>query len=123
MAFEHYSFVLTEIAEADIEDALDYIANELYNSEAASCFADELDEKLDEICKTPKVGRPVHNPYLKRDDVRRVLVKNYIAYYLIDENAEKIVILRVVYNKRDQDLPDGLNNVRNMGVVNKSQQS
>ena len=26
-------------------------------------------------------------------------------------------------NKRDQDLPDGLNNVRNMGVVNKSQQS
>jgi transposase len=43
-----------------------------------------LEKKLEEICKAPKAGRPVHNPYLKRDDVRRVLVKNYIAYYLID---------------------------------------
>ena len=33
---------------------------------------------------------------------RRVLVKNYIAYYLIDEEEENIVVLRVVYNRRDQ---------------------
>ena len=50
-----------------------------------------------------KAGRPVHNPYLKRDDVRRVLVKNYIAYYLIDEEEANIVVLRVVYSRRDQD--------------------
>ena len=62
-----------------------------------------LEEKLEEICKAPKTGRPVHNPYLKRDDVRRVLVKNYIAYYLIDEEEENIVVLRVVYSRRDQD--------------------
>ena len=103
MASEHYSYILTEIAEADVDEAFDYIANELYNPDAASAFANELDEKLEEICKTPKTGRLVHNPYLKQHDVRRVLVKNYIAYYLIDEDAEKIVVLRVVYNKRDQD--------------------
>lgn len=58
---------------------------------------------MEEVCKTPKAGRPVHNPYLKRDDIRRVLVKNYTAYYLIDEKKENIVVLRVVYNRRDQD--------------------
>lgn len=103
MASERYSYVLTEIAETDVEEILDYIAYELSNPQAASDFADELDEKLEEICLTPKAGRPVHNPYLKRDDVRRVLVKNYIAYYLIDRKAEKIVVLRIVYNGRDQD--------------------
>lgn len=103
MASERYSYVLTEIAETDVEEILDYIAYELSNPQAASDFADALDEKLEEICLTPKVGRPVHNPYLKRDDVRRVLVKNYIAYYLIDRKAEKIVVLRIVYNGRDQD--------------------
>lgn len=82
MASERYSYVLTEIAETDVEEILDYIAYELSNPQAASDFADALDEKLEEICLTPKAGRPVHNPYLKRDDVRRVLVKNYIAYYL-----------------------------------------
>ena len=103
MASERYNYVLTESAEADVDEAFDYIANELVNPDAASAFADELEEKPEEICKTPKAGRPVHNPYLKRDDVRRVLVKNYIAYYLIDEEKENIVVLRVIYNRRDQD--------------------
>ena len=102
MASDRYNYVLTESAEADIDDAFDNIANELVNPDAASAFADELEEKLEEICKTPKAGRPIHNPYLKRDDVRRVLVKNNIAYYLIDEEKENIVVLRVVYNHRDQ---------------------
>lgn len=103
MISERYSYLLTEIAETDVEDAFDYISNKLLNPEAASAFADELENKLEEICKTPKSGRPVNNPYLKRDDIRRVLIKNYIAYYLIDDARAKIVILRVVYNRRDQD--------------------
>ena len=103
MASDRYDYVLTESAEADIDEAFDYIANELSNPDAASAFADELEEKLEEICKTPKAGRPVHNPYLRRDDVRRILVKNYIAYYLIDEEAKKIAVLRVIYSRRDQD--------------------
>lgn len=103
MASDRYNYVLTESAEADIDEVFDYIAGELVNPDAASAFADELEEKLEEICKTPKAGRPVHNPYLKRDDVRRVLVKNYIAYYLIDEEKANIVVLRVVYSRRDQD--------------------
>ena len=103
MASNRYDYVLTESAEADVDEALDYIANELMNPNAASNFADELEEKLEEICKAPKTGRPINNPYLKRDDIRRVLVKNYVAYYLVDEAEEKIVILRVVYNRRNQD--------------------
>ena len=100
---DRYNYVLTEIAEADIDEAFDYIANEPVNPDAASAFADKPEEKLEEIYKTPKAGRPIHNPYLKRDDVRRVLVKNYITYYLIDEEKENIVVLRVVYNRRDHD--------------------
>ena len=103
MASDRYNYVLTESAEADIDEAFDYIAHELVNPDAASAFADELEVKLEEICKTPKAGRLVYNPYLKRDDIRRVLVKNYIAYCLIDEDEAKIVVLRVVYNRRDQD--------------------
>ncbi len=103
MASDQYSYVLTETADADIEAAFDYMANELSNPEAASSFTDELVEKLEELCRTPKSGRPVQNPYLKRDGIRRVLVKNYIAYYLIDDAEMKIVVLRVVYNRRDQD--------------------
>ena len=43
MASDCYNYVLTESAEADIDEALDYIANELVNPDAASAFADELE--------------------------------------------------------------------------------
>lgn len=87
MASDRYNYVLTEIVDSDVDEAFDHIANDPVNPDAASVFADELEKKLEEICKAPKTGRPVHNPYLKSDDVRRVLVKNYIAYYLIQALA------------------------------------
>ena len=97
-----YDYVLTEVAEADIDNIFEYIAVDLANPDAASDFADELEEKLDELCKTPKSGRLVENDFLKRDDIRRILVGNYIAYYVIDDEKKQIVVLRVVYSKRDQ---------------------
>ena len=54
MASDRYNYVLTESAEADIDEAFDYIVGDLVNPDAASAFADELEEKLEEICKTPK---------------------------------------------------------------------
>ena len=103
MAFKKYDYVFTEIAEDDIDQALSYITEELLNTQAAEEFADELETKLDEICKNPKNGRIVENEFLKRDDVRRFLVKNYTVYYIINEEDSKVIVLRVVYGKRDQD--------------------
>ena len=75
-----YTWLLTETAETDIDDALSYIAEVLHNPEAASAFADKLENSLDTLCKAPKNGHLVENEYLRRDDVRRILVDNYIAY-------------------------------------------
>ena len=103
MAYEQYSYVLTETALNDLDETYEYIAVDLANPNAAGGFADELEEKLTEICKAPRNGRPVINPYLKRKDIRRFLVKNYIGYYLVDEDTGTIVVLRIVYGKRNQD--------------------
>lgn len=102
MVFEKYDYDFTETAEADIDEIFSYIEDDLSNPDAAAALADSLEDKLDEICRNPKAGRPVENPFLKRDDVRRFLVENYIAYYIIDDEKARIVILRVVYGKRDQ---------------------
>ena len=39
MASDRYNYVLTESAEADIDEAFDYIAGELVNPDAASACA------------------------------------------------------------------------------------
>ncbi|NEX00436.1 Plasmid stabilization system protein ParE [Pseudobutyrivibrio sp. NOR37] len=102
MAFKKYNYALTEIAAYDVDEVISYIQEELSNPEAAISFADELEEKLEDICKNPKNGRLVENEFLRRDDVRRFLVGNYIVYYFIDDENNRIVILRLVYGKRNQ---------------------
>ena len=68
MASEQYSYVLTETAEADIEAAFDYIATELSNPEAASSFADELIEKLEELKKTIGIPASIKEWGIKEED-------------------------------------------------------
>lgn len=103
MAFKNYDFELTKTAEFDIDATYEYIAKALGNPDAASALADELEIQIDKICKRPEIGKLVENEFLNKNTVRRFLVKNYIAYYLIDDENKKIVILRFVYSGRDQD--------------------
>jgi plasmid stabilization system protein ParE len=103
MAFKEYDFELTEIAESDIDEAFEYIAEILDNPDAASALVEELEIQISGICKKPESGRIVKNDFLRRNDIWRFLVKNYIAYYLIDDENEKIVILRFIYSGRNQD--------------------
>jgi plasmid stabilization system protein ParE len=103
MAFKEYDFELTEIAESDIDEAFEYIAEILDNPDAASDLVEELEIQISGICKKPESGRIVKNDFLRRNDIWRFLVKNYIAYYIIDDENEKIVILRFIYSGRNQD--------------------
>ncbi|WP_026507038.1 type II toxin-antitoxin system RelE/ParE family toxin [Butyrivibrio sp. MC2013] len=102
MASKRYYYELTEIAEADIDETLSYISNDLSNPDAAAAFLNAFEDKLEEICKSPKTGHIVENQFLNNYDVRRFLVDNYIAYYIIDDDNNRIVILRVAYGKRNQ---------------------
>ena len=79
MASNGYDFVLTKTAEADFDEALTYISEVLENPEAATNLADEFEVQLELICKRPKTGRLVENEFLRRNNIRRFLVKNYIA--------------------------------------------
>ena len=44
-----------------------------------------------------KLIRPLTNEY------RRLIVKNYTAFYYVDERTKVITVARVIYSKRDFD--------------------
>ncbi|MBQ6551389.1 MAG: type II toxin-antitoxin system RelE/ParE family toxin [Lachnospiraceae bacterium] len=102
MTSDKYQWQLTEIAENDIDEATAYIAQELQNPDAASHLLDEIENALDRLSRAPFTGRIVNNNYIKRNDVRRILVMNYIVYYLVDDSSNNIIVLRFAYNRRNQ---------------------
>ncbi|GEM_PF-360174 len=98
-----FTYRLSDAAKEDMAEIYDYISFNLSNPDAADAFFDEFDIKAVEICKSSKSGIPVNNEYIIRDDVRKFLVKNYIAYYIADFENNEIQIARVVYGGMDQE--------------------
>ena len=103
MESDRYEYLLAQSAEIDINDIFEYIAEVLSNPDAAGALADALEEKFEEICTVPKLGRIIDNEFAMRDDVRIVHVKNYLVYYFIDDVEKKIIVIRVIYNRRNQE--------------------
>ncbi len=98
-----WSYFFTQKAESDLEDILQYIAVELANPQAASDFADTVQKKIDEIRLFPESGSLVANEFLINANVRKKSVGNYIMYYLPDLLKKRILVLRIVYGKRNMD--------------------
>ena len=95
------SYRFTNRAENNLDEILRYISLKLSNPPAAKLFYDELFFKIELIYSFPESCEQVHNEYVKRDDVRRTLVGNYIVYYVYEPKEKLITIIRIVYGKRN----------------------
>ena len=96
-----YNYLFTANAEKDLDEIIYYIAKELDNPFAASEFFKNLEKLIAEIREFPKCGVLLENEYLSAKDIRKLPISNYILYYRFEETNERIVILRIIYGKRD----------------------
>ena len=99
MACNNYSF--TEIAKDDLDKILNYIANDLCNQIAAKDFYKNVKDKIDYVCNFPESCPLVENEFLKRRDIRKVVINNYIMYYSYSKEQSTIFVLRIIYGKRE----------------------
>lgn len=98
-----YSYKLTQKAEGDLDEIVSYIAVQLANESAASNFVDNLIECIDKTCLFPESGSIVVNEFLPDIGVRKKIVGNYIIFYLLNSDDKTIMILRIVYGRRNMD--------------------
>lgn len=97
------TYQLTYIAQEDFENMIRYMVEKLCNLQAAAAFADAVEDGLDNLCKFPSKGHIVENPYLSVGNVRMLVVRQYILYYLVDEEERVITVLRIGHSLQDQD--------------------
>lgn len=98
-----WGFRLTMKAEADLDDIVSYIMLELSNPKAATDFMDKLQRIIEETRSFPESGSAVVNEFLSDMEIRKKLIGNYIMYYLPDFTEKTILILRIIYGRRNMD--------------------
>lgn len=96
---KHYHIHITKIAERDILNASDHIEFVLKNPQAAEALLDETEAKINELSIFPEKFAPVDDAILASWGIRFTIVKNYLAFYQIDELSHTIYVIRLLYGK------------------------
>lgn len=93
-----YNVVYTETAINDLNRILSYLSG-YKNLMILTRFKEEIDERLYSIKKFPKS----HSVIFKQHgyDYRKLIIRNYIFVYYIDEKNQKIIIFRIFHELED----------------------
>ena len=90
-----YRVVYRAYVEKDIREIADYRSD--YFVSVAETFLRELRSKIERLTETPLLY-PKIDSY---SEYRKMVVGNYVVVYVFNEQTEEIVIIRVVYGKRN----------------------
>ena len=96
-----YSIHITNKGEQDIIEAADYIEFTLLNPAAADSLLDAIEEEAGKLIFMPEKHQIIDDPVLKKWEIRMIPVKNYLAFYVIDENSHTVHIVRFLYGRRN----------------------
>jgi len=96
-----YKVKFTPLAESDMGGIYQYIFNTLSAPMAAENLIDEIELKTKRLEDMPYSCPVVNDEVLKSKGYRKLVVKNYIALYVISDDEKLVTIMRVVYAASD----------------------
>lgn len=100
MVKSKYSLKMTPKAAEDLDGIYSYISKELYAERAADNLLDRIETGIMRLKEFPFSCNYVADEFLKSKGYRKLIIDNYIAFYLINEEEKEVVIMRVLYGRQ-----------------------
>lgn len=97
-----YEVKLTNQAQIQLREVVLYIANTLHSKETARRTLDVLEESINSLSYLPNRYALVDEEPWHSEGVHKMMVKNYLVYYWVDNETAKVQVTAVVYARRDQ---------------------
>jgi len=98
---DKYSVNITLTAQKDINDTIAYIRDELKNPSSAAKLKDKLKEYIFSLAKFPYRHELAKDKAIAQKGIRKILVDDYIVFYIIEEQEHQVTVIRMLYNRRD----------------------
>lgn len=96
-----YKLEFLPVAKDDMLEIIKYISGELKNKQAAENLAEEFISAAESLRQFP-YSHQVYSPLKPLEtEYRKVIVKNYLMFYTVDEKEKTVTIMRVIYARRD----------------------
>ncbi|MDT3699540.1 MAG: type II toxin-antitoxin system RelE/ParE family toxin [Thermincola sp.] len=101
MEIKEYSLKFTSKAEADLDEIYAYIANSLFAPEAAENLMGKIESGIMRLKAFPYSCSFVLDEPLKKRGYRKLIVDNYLVFYLVNEQGRQVIIARILYGASD----------------------
>lgn len=99
---EKYQVNITKQAQSQIQEIVNYIAKRLKAPDAARNLLDALEKAILSLSELPYRIPITDDKHWRNKDVHKMIVKNFLIYFWIDENKSKVHVIAVVFSKRNQ---------------------
>ena len=96
-----YRVDVSDPAEEDLRDIVRYISSQLSAPITAAKMMDTIEEALTKLSDMPESYPLVRDERLATMGYRRLEVKNYTAFFTINEKEKTVDIERILYARRD----------------------
>lgn len=97
-----YKVRLTDQAIEQIQQTVSYISHELLEPETAKRWADLLQREIASLNSMPARYPLTDEEPWRSYGIHKMTVKNFLVYYLIQEELKIVTVTAVVYGRRDQ---------------------
>ena len=98
-----YSVEISDTAQPDINEIIAYTNRELKNHQSAKRLAANFRNNILSLEEMPKRYNLVNDEMLSRNGIRKLIIENYLVFYIVDELKGKVSIVRVLQSRRDWD--------------------
>ncbi|EYE87792.1 translation repressor RelE [Fervidicella metallireducens AeB] len=96
-----YDIQITEPAERDLYEIGVYISKEFLEPETAKKVISKIAKGINSLENMPLRNSLVADDRLANKGVRKIMVDNYIVFYIVTEESKTVTIIRILYNRRD----------------------
>ncbi len=105
MSESNYSLRFTQKASEDLEQIYIYISDKLFADIAAERLLDKIENNIMRLRNFPYSCSYVLDELLKNKGYRKLIVDNYLVFYLVNDTEKQVVIMRILYGAQNyQDL-------------------
>ena len=105
MSENNYNLKFTPKASEDLEQIYVYISEKLSADIAADRLLERIEKNIMRLKSFPYSCSYVLDELLKSKGYHKLVVDNYIVFYLVNEAEKQVVIMRILYGAQNyQDL-------------------
>ena len=97
-----YEIIMTPDAADDLIRLRDYIAAALLAPDTARAYLRMLRTEIKKLTSMPKRSKCLDDKPWHSLGIRKLIVKNFVIYYRVEEFTMRVYILNIIYARRDR---------------------